>query len=187
VKAYRSARAAWAELATQARPVYMSDITVGELPQLRGHWLDRLPAMDLDIAAMAEKLAHASNRAPDARAAGAIRETLGRPHRTTVECRHIPPTRFAAGKPLEIEMSLEKKPASVRLYYRHVNQAERYEVVEMQQADTRHRANIPQAYTDTEYPLEYYFEVQLTAGSAILYPGLGADLTQRPYFVVRRA
>jgi hypothetical protein len=187
VKAYRSARAAWAELAARARPVYMSDITVGELPQLRGHWLDRLPAMDRDIAAMAEKLEQSSSRAPGANAAGAIREALGRPHRLAVECRHTPPARFHAGRPLEIELSLEKRPASVRLYYRHVNQAERYEVVGMEQADTRYRATIPDAYTDTEYPLEYYFEIQFAPGSAILYPGLGADLTQQPYFVVRRA
>ena len=75
----------------------------------------------------------------------------------------------------------------MRLYYRHVNQAERYEVVGMELAGARHRATIPGAYMDTEYPLEYYFEVQIAVGSAILYPGLGADLTQQPYFVVRRA
>ena len=32
----------------------MSDITVGENPQLRGHWLDRLPAIDADIAASSQ-------------------------------------------------------------------------------------------------------------------------------------
>jgi hypothetical protein len=187
VKAYRSARASWTEVAARAKPVYMSDITVGEHPQLRGHWLDRLPAMDRDIAAMAEKLSQASNGAPNAKAAGAIREALGRPQRPTVQCRHTPPARFQAGRPLEIELALEKKPVSVRLYYRHVNQAERYEVVGMELAGARHRATIPGAYTETEYPLEYYFEVRLAPGSAILHPGLGADLTQQPYFVVRRA
>ena len=41
---YKKARAAWAALAEAAKGVYMSDITLGEWPQLRGHWLDRLPA-----------------------------------------------------------------------------------------------------------------------------------------------
>jgi hypothetical protein len=49
---YVLARKAWAELAERARGVYASDITVGELPQLRGHWLDRLPAIDQDISDM---------------------------------------------------------------------------------------------------------------------------------------
>jgi len=52
VSQYTKARAAWADLANTAKGVYMTDITVGEHPQLRGHWLDRLPAMDRDIAAL---------------------------------------------------------------------------------------------------------------------------------------
>src|SRR5262249_50721422 len=40
---YRIARAAWVEIANRGKGVYLSDITVGEHPQLRGHWLDRLP------------------------------------------------------------------------------------------------------------------------------------------------
>src|SRR5207245_2289876 len=47
LKAYRAARASWEELANRAK-VYVSDITVGELQHLRGHWRDRLPAMDAD-------------------------------------------------------------------------------------------------------------------------------------------
>lgn len=46
LKQYRAARAAWANLANLAKGVYMPDITVGEHPQLRGHWLDRLPAIE---------------------------------------------------------------------------------------------------------------------------------------------
>src|SRR6185369_15497714 len=56
LKAYRAARAAWAELANRAKSVYISDITVGENPQLRGHWLDRLPAIDADIAGISKRL-----------------------------------------------------------------------------------------------------------------------------------
>jgi hypothetical protein len=51
---YSKARATWADLANHAKGVYMADITVGELPQLRGHWLDHLPAMDRDIAGLWE-------------------------------------------------------------------------------------------------------------------------------------
>ena len=47
-------------VAQYARGVYVADITIGPLPHQRGHWLDRLPAMDADIAAMRRQLASAA-------------------------------------------------------------------------------------------------------------------------------
>src|SRR6185503_16769511 len=47
---YKSSRTTWAKLSHLADGVYMKDITVGEQQYQRGHWLDRLPAMDKDIA-----------------------------------------------------------------------------------------------------------------------------------------
>src|SRR4029434_618018 len=55
LKAYRRARTIWADLAERGK-FYVPDITAGELPHLRGHWLDRLPTMDADIADMSKKL-----------------------------------------------------------------------------------------------------------------------------------
>ncbi len=181
VEAYRTARAAWVELANIGK-VYVSDITVGERPQLRGHWLDRLPAIDQDIAAMAKMLSQAKPGEPPIHVALAIREAAGRPRRAPVACRHTAPARFTPGKPLAIEVSFQTAPESVRLYYRHVNQAERYQSVEMHAEGNRHLAAIPAEYTDSAYPLAYYFEV-----GATLYPGFSADLTNQPYFTVRRS
>ena len=56
LKTYQKARTFWAELAEIAKDVYKSDITIGELKVLRGHWLDRLPAMDEDINLLKKKL-----------------------------------------------------------------------------------------------------------------------------------
>jgi hypothetical protein len=72
------------------------------------------------------------------------------------------------------------------MYYRHVNQAERFESVEMPLQGGAYRASIPAAYTDSPYPLQYYFEVKEFAGKAWLYPGFAADLANQPYYVVRR-
>jgi hypothetical protein len=88
---------------------------------------------------------------------------------------------------LELTLTLEKRAAAVRLYYRRVNQAERFQVAEMESGKRGFAAKIPGAYTDTQYPLEYYFEVQESPEKALLYPGLSANLTQQPYFAVRRA
>jgi hypothetical protein len=93
---------------------------------------------------------------------------------------------FKAGKPIKIEISIEKVIESVRLYYRHVNHAERFKTVEMQRFGKSFRATISSDYTDTLYPLQYYFELREESKKAWLYPGLTANLTQQPYFVVRK-
>lgn len=181
---YRAARTAWMELANRAKGIYVSDITVGENPQLRGHWLDRLPAMDADIAAVAGKLQSANANAPAPDVAAAIREALGRPRSRQAACRHTPPARFRRGQPLEITVAAEGKPASVVLHYRRVNQAERFRTAEMERGAAGYRTVIPATYSDSPYPLQYYFEVKLDSGAS-LYPGFAADHNNQPYFVVR--
>jgi hypothetical protein len=47
-----------------------------------------------------------------------------------------------------------------------------------------YRGAIPADYTQSPYPLLYYFEVHEAGGSAI-YPGVGKDLSNQPYYLVR--
>ena len=186
IKAYKHARAAWAELAEAGRNVYMTDVTIGELPQLRGHWLDRLPLMDRDIAAMEEKAAHAGDKTTS-KMKRLIREVTGRPERPVIAAHHVQAERFRAGQPLNIELALPKSPESVRLHYRHVNQGERFQSASMQANGKNFQGVIPAAYTDSPYPLQYYFEIESSPQNLTLYPGLGPNLIQQPYYVVRKA
>lgn len=189
LKAYRNARTFWSDLASRAKGVYKADITVGERSFLRGHWLDRLPALDQDIDAMAKKLASAadSNVTPERHVQMAIQTALVRPQRMSSASRHTQPSSFRAGQPVAIQMSFEKAPQLVRLYYRRVNQAERYELMDMQAEGTQYRATIPAAYTNSPYPLQYYFNVVESPEVAWLYPGFNADRTNQPYFLIRQA
>jgi hypothetical protein len=189
IKQYRRGRDAWAEMANTARGIYHSDVTIGELPQLRGHWLDRLPAIEDDIAALEKKLEQTRNEAGDAKSPKhidrCIQECLGKPRRATPVVHHTPPSGFQAGQPLELELALQKPPRSVRLYYRHVNQGERFQNVSMQSQGNRFRDSIPATYTDSPYPLQYYFEIQQDAAIASLHPSFAPDLANQPYFVLR--
>jgi len=184
---YRKSRAIWAQFADLAKGVYLPDITVGEQPQQRGHWLDRLPAMDRDIAAVALKLEATPAGTPHPNVSAAIQEVLGRPHRAASSASHDAPATFQPGKPLKLVLTLSDQAEAVRLYYRHVDQAERYSTAPMEARQHRYNAEIPGAYTASEYPLEYYFEITHNAKSVVLYPGLSETLTKQPYFVVRRA
>jgi len=39
-------------MAERAGRVYVADLTYGDIPGRRGHWLDRLPGIDRDLAAV---------------------------------------------------------------------------------------------------------------------------------------
>jgi hypothetical protein len=86
-----------------------------------------------------------------------------------------------------LALSHPKRTAAVLLYYRHVDQAERYETLAMEFRGQAYHAAIPAEYTRTDYPLEYYFEIKEKDQGAVLFPGFSKTLTGQPYFVVRRA
>jgi hypothetical protein len=198
VKAYRTARAAWAELARQAEDVYVRDITFGLEKHLRGHWLDRLAALDQDVEKMAKLVEKPAPEGPaGAEGAGerlqaALRLVLAPPRRPSLLCRHTPPAPFRPGQPVAIELAPgpaeeRDRPVAAWLHYRRVNQAEAYHVEEMRAQDERWVATVPGNYTQSPYALLYFFEFRDRPGRAWLYPGFEADLCNQPYFVVRQA
>lgn len=124
--------------------------------------------------------------ASEDRAKPVVAEALGRVRPATVVCRHTPAAQFVRGKPLVVELAVPTgKAAGVRIHYRYVNQAERYVVEEMRAEESRYRATIPATYTESPYPLQYFFTVHEGPDAAWLYPGFRADLSNQPYFVVR--
>jgi hypothetical protein len=192
---YRMAREAWAG-AAHAASVYRSDITYGSTAMRRGHWSDRLAAIDKDIAALAAQVSAAPEGAeasPNTRRA--ILEATGRPVRptiATIESSHTPPAAFQPGTALALAIAvpqqvLEPILTSVFLRYRHVNQAERWQRVEMQANGTVFGAEIPAGYTQSPYALEYCFELRAKNGVAWMAPGFNTALSSQPYYAVTSA
>ena len=185
LKAYRTARDAWAAIAARTTGVYMADITVGEARHLRGHWTDRLADIDADIAALEAKLDSPKPTQAGGPTARAIAEVLGRPRRPVIAGHHTRPAKFQPGRAIAVEFTAEKDYASMRLHYRRVNQAERWQNQPMQSDGRLWRAEVPSDYTESPYAMQYYFELKEAPDSAALCPGLGEHLTGQPYFVVR--
>ena len=185
---YKKARGFWSDLANKAKDVYKPDITIGENPVIRGHWLDRLPAIDEDIAFMAGKLEQTPTATTPQKenVRLAILEVTGRPKRPKAACTHNQPQKFNAGKSVELEISVNATPKSIKLYYRHVDQAERFESIEMNMKGNKFTATIPVEYTITPFPIQYYFEIKNTQESVWMHPGFNADQTNQPYFVIRK-
>ena len=141
----------------------------------------------MDMTKRLESLAPGA--ASSANVAAAISGVLGRPQRTSTTCHHTPPEPFVPGRPLELTLVVENSsaPLTVRVWYRHVNQAERYQLTNMEQQDRHFRVAIPDTYLARDYPLQYYFELRESPGAVWLYPGFAADLANQPYFVLQPA
>jgi hypothetical protein len=184
---YKTARQEWATMAARANGIYRADIGYGETPKRRGHWSDRLPGIDKDIAAMQDKLqAPPTATTPSDKTQQAMEAATGRPNRPSVRCTHTPPASFHPGQPLTVSLLASETPVQgVRLHYRHVDQAERWLSMEMQSGASGYSASIPGDYTSSVYPLQYYFELQ-RATNAWLYPAFNATLSNQPYYAVAK-
>lgn len=188
---YRRGRSAWADLAQVASRIYAADITYGPEKHLRGQWQDRLAGIDRDIAAM-EIQKRSATAGPEQDLAGQmIREALGRPIRPAIPWHHRPASAFHRGAPLVIKLRINKTAAlpgalSVRLHYRKVNQAEEYQVREMEGRGRLYGFEIPGTFTESPFSLEYFFEVHNGPNHAWLLPGFDPNRPAQPYFVVKQ-
>jgi hypothetical protein len=185
---YQQARDHWRNFAEGAKGAYVSDITYGTSPHQRGNWLDRLTAIEDDVAEMQKRLEVAQVAGSSS---ASVPDLLSYPaHKTyaPLTLQHTPPAAFTAGQPLEIGLVMPreiKQRLNVRLYYRHVNQAERYQATDMRLDGNRFSFTIPAEYTNSKYPLQYYFELRDSAETVWLYPGLQDKLQEQPYYVLR--
>jgi hypothetical protein len=186
---YQKARAAWAAMASRANGVYRAQITYGDVPMRKGHWSDRLGAIDTDVAAMEEKIkTPASAQGSTQNPAEAIRAATGQPKRISVPCNHTPPSSFHPGDPLSLKLHVSAthdSPSVVHLYYRHVDQGERWLSKEMQKSGDGYSAEIPGDYTNSAFALQYYFEMQREE-AAWLHPAFNATLSNQPYYAISK-
>ena len=176
-----SARAAWESAVERAEAAYVDDVTFGPQAWLRGHWRDRLAAIDADLAAM--------------RAASTLRGgERGAPPRSQPDAArrpsvwHKPPDRFRHGAEVGLVLDVEATAApgvhSAAVRFRPLNQAERYDTIEMDRTGRGFAASIPGSVTTTPYPLQYFFVLRDDRGGAWLHPGLQDDLSNQPYVVL---
>lgn len=181
LSAYRRSRDAWAKMAVQANTLYSRDISYGDIPIRRGHWSDRLPEIDRDLAALQEYLSDKS--APQPSAGRAIQRATKASPRPAIDVKHRAPEGVRSGSDLHLTMTTSAIVTESILWYRHVNHAERWVSAPMQKNGDSHSAFIPGSYTSSPYPLQYYFELR-TVEAATLHPPFNSTFSNQPYYVV---
>ncbi len=182
--AYRKARDAWASMAERADNVYTADISYGDIPIRRGHWAGRLPAVDHDLAALEKYLDEKPIQRSSAESA--IQLATKASPRPAVTVEHTVPETFRLGSELSLSIATSAIVTESILWYRHVNQGERWSSVPMQKAANDYVASIPGGYTNSPYPLQYYFELH-TADAATLHPPFNPTLSNQPYYAIMPA
>lgn len=191
VARYEAGRDVWVKMAKRAQAVYHSDISYSSGGNIRGHWMDRIAEFDADIADLKKRLetpAQPKDKIDSAVAEQALKIALAKPVRPTISAQHTPAGEFRSGQPLSVALHCKAAmPKRVTLHYRHVNQAETWQSVELKLNGGDFAGEIPAQYTAKRYPLQYYFEVETGPAQATLVPLLADDLANVPYYVVRQA
>lgn len=177
---YAVARNAWAAMAERASQVYQSDVSYGDVFVRKGHWADRLPMIDQDLAALT---AYFSSRTKEATKQVNVASLLNRPARPVVEVKHTAPPHLTRGQDLPLSIEAPEVVHEVTLWYRHVNQAERWRQMPMSRSAGKFQATVPGSYTDSQFPFQYYFELK-TEDTATLHPAFNATFSNQPYFAL---
>ncbi|MGB7393087.1 MAG: hypothetical protein WA913_01710 [Pricia sp.] len=185
IELYENARNIWYDMAKRAENVYKKNIAYG-FDSASGHWIDRVPSFDEDIDDLKNRLKNSPIEGTE------VQKTIvdkardlslaKKPNRPVVEIRHSPKTAFQRGKPLSIALQASNNVERVLLYYRHVNQSEYWQYIELDQKGSSFDGEIPASFTDNRFPLQYYFEIYGTS-EATLHPMLDEDLANVPYYV----
>ena len=173
---------AWEEIAAVTRDLYHDDLTYGPQSWLRGSWHTRLPEMQAQILDLESKRDAGGRETvpPTAEVEAAMaaiearRPVRGAP--LDVEAA----SHFTGGAPLAVRLKSEAEGNPV-LHYRHVNQAERWQSMPMRRNGGGFVAEIPAAYTRSDFHLQYFISLR-REGANILCPGLRDNLANEPYF-----
>ncbi|MFC0472512.1 hypothetical protein ACFFHM_19010 [Halalkalibacter kiskunsagensis] len=186
---YRAAKIAWEQVVDVTKDVYTDDITFGYVPFMRGHWADRVQAIEDDIANMEKQMDLAKKEVSLEEVERAKKWLFQIQVDNVSSCEHTPPTEFQRGDDIKIALELPNASpeVNVKLKYRQVNQAQSYQSLTMERQGERVVTKIPSSYTDSPYPLVYYFEIETADNQKQMYPGFDNSLCNQPYFSIRQS
>ena len=170
---------------------YASGITYRPRADERGHWQDRLPAIDQDIAAMASRLqlfdcATRTTRRPCSERHPGSPGLAGR----DFDCLHpTAPARFVPAEPLELTLSAREpaKQISERMYCRQLIRPKAVKLLRCNHEARDSQAAVPASYTPFETPPAVLFELKERRDRVSLHPGFAPDRARQPYFSRRPA
>ena len=144
--------------------------------------MDRIPEIERDVAALEQYFANANIASTGVNAVALMTTPRRRP---SFAVKHTPAQAFHVGEDLKLSLQVTDPVAEGVLWYRHVTHAERWLSKPMERSGQVFTAAIPGSYTQSPFPLQYYFELR-SQRDATFYPPINATLSNQPYFAVHR-
>ena len=184
---YIKAKNSWEEAAIISRKYYLPDLSYGPQSWLRGRWDDRLPAIVEDINYMEKSLKQNTKIAkPLKKNIKMISLIENWNVDQNILISHIPPKNFKKGEAIYLSCKLNKKnhlPAY--LHYREVNQSKKWSKKKLIRVNEDYKSVISKTFTQTNYPIQYYFEFTGMVYSSFS-PGFNNYLSNQPYHLIRQ-
>jgi len=181
---YESAGAHWGRVVQGAKGVY-GDLSCSDMLSERGAWADKDPLIRADLAEITALRAQA-RIGYDPKLIEMVSAVLGPQTYRAADLSHVPPSGFRPGETVAVAFDTPAEILGVTLWYRHVNQAERWQSLAAAKDGSTWHAAVAADYTNSPYPLQYYAEVQQGPRDRRLYPGFAAWPAPQPYIVLRR-
>ena len=184
---YVKAKNSWEEAAIISKKYYLPDLSYGPQSWLRGRWDDRLPAIVEDINYMKKSLLQNTKIAkPLQKNIKMISLIENWNIDQNILISHIPPKYFKRGESIYLSCKLNKKnhlPAY--LHYREVNQSKKWSKKKLIKINEDYKSVISKTFTQTNYPIQYYFEFTGMVYSSFS-PGFNSYLSNQPYHLIRQ-
>ena len=184
---YIKAKNSWEEAAVISKKYYLPDLSYGPQSWLRGRWDDRLPAIIEDINHMKKFLIQNTKIVkPLKKNIKMISLIENWNVDQNILISHIPPKNFKKGEDIYLSCKLNKKnhlPAY--LHYREVNQSKKWSKKKLIKVNENYKSVISKTFTQTNYPIQYYFEFGGTVYSSFS-PGFNNYLSNQPYHLIRQ-
>ena len=109
ISAYQAARDEWHTIAALTRDVYARDVSYGPGAFQRGHWEDRLPAIEHDLSLMREQRSRA--KPAQSTHAALVAAVLKAPPATEVWVSHTPPATFVRDGAIDLLVTATARDA----------------------------------------------------------------------------
>lgn len=168
----------WRAISELGDATYVADIGFGRPERLGGNWSSRL----IRVRKHAEVLVHQAQKVFNVGAPAEpflkTRQLSDRP-----DYQHVPVEAYRVGSPLDLAVAVPGA-SEVTLHVRPVNHAELFQTLPMAANGDTFTARISAELTSGKFDLIYFFTAWRD-GVPWLLPGLGPDLSARPYLLAR--
>ena len=187
LKNYLKAKNAWKIAGDISKKYYLPDLSYGPQTWLRGRWDDRLPAIIEDINDMKNIIKKNTQSykiiKKDLQFINFIQNWN---NYQNVKVKNETPKKFSKGKKIKISCKLDiRKNLKGYLHYREVDQSKQWKRKKMGNISGNYNALISNIFSNTDYPIQYYFEFE-DKNHSYFSPGFNKFLSNQPYYLLRQ-